>query len=74
MRVPKEARAGSAKIRLSFPDWKAGKVVPAVIDLPIIGVPAEKAPPEQLKDLVKEYQGLLDAFEKALLEIKGIER
>jgi thiol-disulfide isomerase/thioredoxin len=38
---------------------------------PCHGQESEKAPPEQLKDLVKEYQGLLDAFEKALLEIKG---
>lgn len=32
---------------------------------------SDKAPAEQLKALVKEYQGLLDAFEMAFLEVKG---
>lgn len=31
----------------------------------------DQAPAEQLKALVKEYQGLLETFEKALLEVKG---
>ena len=35
MRVPDAAGKGTAKITLSFPDWKAGKVIPATVKIPI---------------------------------------
>jgi hypothetical protein len=35
VRVPSEAGKGKAKITLSFPDWKAGKVTPATIEVPV---------------------------------------
>jgi len=33
--VPGEAGKGKAKITLSFPDWKEGKVAPVTIEAPI---------------------------------------
>jgi hypothetical protein len=35
VRVPEKAGKGKAKVTLSFPDWKEGKVVPAAIDISI---------------------------------------
>jgi hypothetical protein len=35
VRAPTEAGEGNAKVRLSFPDWKDGKVIPATIDIPV---------------------------------------
>jgi hypothetical protein len=42
VRVPEAAGNGKVKVTLSFPDWKAGRVAPAVIEMPLIGSPAEK--------------------------------
>jgi hypothetical protein len=33
--VPGEVGNGKAKITLSFPDWKEGKVAPATVEIPI---------------------------------------
>jgi hypothetical protein len=35
VRVPTDAGMGKAKVMLSFPDWKKGKVAPATIEVPI---------------------------------------
>jgi hypothetical protein len=35
VRVPAEAAIGTAKITLSFPDWKEFKVAPATIEVPV---------------------------------------
>jgi hypothetical protein len=35
VRVPSEAGKGKAKVTLSFPDWKEGKVTPATIEVPV---------------------------------------
>jgi hypothetical protein len=35
VRVPEEAGRGKAKITLSFPDWKEGRVVPTTFEVPI---------------------------------------
>jgi hypothetical protein len=35
VRVPDDLGKGIAKITLSFPDWKEGKVAPATIEVPI---------------------------------------
>jgi hypothetical protein len=42
VRVPEAAGNGNAKVTLSFPDWKAGLVAPVVIEMPLLGAPAEK--------------------------------
>ena len=36
MRAPKEAGDGKAKITVSFPDWKDGKVTPATFEVPVL--------------------------------------
>ena len=41
MRVPEEAGKGKAKVTLSFPDWKGGKVTPATFEVPV-AEPGEK--------------------------------
>jgi hypothetical protein len=41
VRVPADAGKGKAKVTVSFPAWKEGKVAPATFELPIL----EKAPP-----------------------------
>jgi hypothetical protein len=35
VRVPEQAGNGKAKVTLSFPDWKEGKVIPATVEIPI---------------------------------------
>jgi hypothetical protein len=35
VRVPDAAGKGKAKVTLSFPNWKEGKVAPATVDVPI---------------------------------------
>ena len=35
MRTPDAAGKGAAKVTLSFPDWKEGKVAPATVNIPI---------------------------------------
>jgi hypothetical protein len=36
VRVPEGVnRNGNAKVTLSFPDWKEGKVVPATVEVPL---------------------------------------
>lgn len=37
MRVPDEAGSGCAKVTVSFPAWKAGKVAPATSHLLLVG-------------------------------------
>jgi hypothetical protein len=54
VRVPDEAGTGKARLTLSFPDWKEGKVTPATFDVhieepkvkgnPLLIRPAAKAP------------------------------
>jgi len=34
VRVPDAAGKGAAKVTLSFPDWKEGKVIPATFKIP----------------------------------------
>jgi hypothetical protein len=36
VRVPSEAGKEKAKVTLSFPAWKDGKVTPATIEVPIV--------------------------------------
>lgn len=45
-------------------------IVAILIVAPCLAQVPDKAPREQLDALVKEYQGLLDAFEKALAAVK----
>jgi hypothetical protein len=45
VRVPAEAAAGKARVTVSFPAWKEGKVAPATFTVPIL----EKAPPAPKK-------------------------
>jgi hypothetical protein len=35
VRVPEEAVSGIAKITVSFPNWKEGKVAPATFEVPV---------------------------------------
>jgi hypothetical protein len=35
VRVPAEAATGKAKITVSFPGWKEGKVAPVTLEVPI---------------------------------------
>jgi hypothetical protein len=35
VRVPDDAGKGRAKITLSFPDWKEGKITAATLELPV---------------------------------------
>jgi hypothetical protein len=41
VRVPDEAGLGIAKMTMSFDDWKAGKVAPATVEIPIVETKAE---------------------------------
>ena len=43
MRVPDEADKGKAKVTLSFPDWKEGRVAPVTLEIPIL----DAAPPKK---------------------------
>jgi hypothetical protein len=36
VRVPSEAGTGQAKVTVSFPDWKEGKVAPVTFQLLIV--------------------------------------
>jgi hypothetical protein len=36
VRVPDAAGKGKAEVRLSFPDWLEGKVIPAMVEIPIV--------------------------------------
>ena len=45
MRAPLEAGLGKAKVTVSFPDWKDGKVAPVTFDLLIV----EAAPKAEKK-------------------------
>jgi hypothetical protein len=36
VRVPDAAGKGAAKVTLSFPNWKKGKVMPATAKIPIM--------------------------------------
>ena len=46
MRVPEKVGNGKAKVTLSFPDWKEGKVIPASLELPVL----EPEPNAQAKE------------------------
>lgn len=35
------AKAESAKVTLSFPDWKEGKVAPATFEIPVVDADAK---------------------------------
>jgi hypothetical protein len=39
VRVPDEASIGKAKVTLTFPDWKDGKVAAVTIQVPIVDAP-----------------------------------
>jgi hypothetical protein len=39
VRVPEEAGNGKAKVTLSFPDWKEGRVAPATFFVPVVDKP-----------------------------------
>jgi hypothetical protein len=39
VRVPEEAGNGTAKVTLSFPDWKEGKVAPSIVKIPLAARP-----------------------------------
>jgi hypothetical protein len=52
VRVPDEASNGNAKVTLSFPEWKEGKVAPASFEIPIIEPEPKK--PEPTKQAVQE--------------------
>jgi hypothetical protein len=41
VRVPDDAVNGMAKVALSFPDWKEGKVTPAMFEIPVAGPEAK---------------------------------
>jgi hypothetical protein len=44
VRVPDAAKAGKAKVTLSFADWKEAKVAPATLDITVVDVtPDEEA-------------------------------
>jgi hypothetical protein len=36
VRVPEEAASTSAKVSLSFPDWKEREITPAEYEIPIV--------------------------------------
>jgi hypothetical protein len=36
VRVPDDAGKGKAKLTLSFPEWKEGKVTPMTVEVPIL--------------------------------------
>jgi hypothetical protein len=42
VRVPDEAATGKAKVTVSFPGWKQGKVTPTTFDIAVLDKPAEK--------------------------------
>lgn len=56
MRVPDEAGTGKAKLSLSFPDWKEGKVTPATFAV-LIEEPKMKGDPLQIKSAAKAAKG-----------------
>jgi hypothetical protein len=45
VRVPDEAGEGKAKVTISFPDWKEGKVASAIFDVPVVKAPAAQGKP-----------------------------
>jgi hypothetical protein len=45
VRVPEEAGKGQAKVTLSFPDWKEGKVAPATFEVPVVEPERKQAKP-----------------------------
>jgi hypothetical protein len=42
VRVPEEAGLGKANMKMSFADWKEGKVIPATVDIPVLEQKPEK--------------------------------
>jgi hypothetical protein len=36
VRVPEEAGLGTAKITMSFPEWKEGQVAPATVEMRVV--------------------------------------
>lgn len=43
MRVPAEALAGKAQVKVSFPDWEEGEVVPLTCTIPVVETASGKA-------------------------------
>jgi hypothetical protein len=43
VRVPKEAGQGKAKVRLSFGDWKEGRVAPAGFEVSVVDPEPQEA-------------------------------
>jgi hypothetical protein len=56
VRVPDEAGTGKAKITLSFPEWKEGKVTPATFDV-VIAEPKVKGHPLHLRPIARGTEG-----------------
>jgi hypothetical protein len=56
-----DAATGKAKVKISFPAWKAGRVAPAVIDLAMVG---ESAPKRDKTDEKKTKRGRKEGSEK----------
>jgi uncharacterized protein (TIGR03067 family) len=54
VRVPNEAGKGNAKVTLSFPDWKEGRVAPATVEVPLLGAPIAK---DSRNEEAKKLQG-----------------
>jgi hypothetical protein len=47
VRVPSEAGSDKAKITLSFPSWKEGRLSPVTVEVPIVEPEAEKESKEE---------------------------
>jgi hypothetical protein len=40
--VPDEAGLGMAKVTVTFPDWKKGRVAPATVEIPVVDAKPKK--------------------------------
>jgi hypothetical protein len=49
VRVPDEAGSGSAKVTVSFPDWKEARVAPATSRLRVVPAAAAGGPAREKK-------------------------
>ena len=47
MRVPDNAATGSAKVTVSYPDWKGRPIPPATFEIPINDAPPKQEAPEK---------------------------
>jgi hypothetical protein len=60
VRVPADAALGKAKLTLSVPGWKEGKVAPVTLEVPVVEPnlnPANLAPIRQQKEPGKKGDG-----------------